>query len=272
MSGVNDKVWLLPIASGSSGNASLVGDEDGNIFLVDCGISHRKFLSHLKDSMIDIEKIRGIFITHEHIDHIRGVATLIKKQNIPVFASAGTMQELRSRCGIADNYDKLLVELDVQKPINFYDFEIRAFKIPHDSVDPVAFTFTKYNKKISICTDFGIVTEDIKKNLSNSNLLLIEANHDEKLLEVSKYPYKLKKRILGAGGHISNENVAGLIGDIWHKELRFIYLAHLSDENNFGELAIETVKNELNERKIDFVSHTEIIVANKDGISKMAKI
>ena len=264
----DSSVWMTTLASGSSGNSTLIGDSEGNNFLVDCGISCKRIINCIEELSVSAESIKGIFITHEHIDHVSGLMMLIKKYKIPVFASLGTLSELAKAKNFDNSYRKIMYKIDANRPFYLSDFKINGFKIPHDAAEPLGFSFEKYDTKLSVCTDFGMVTDEIKEGLKGSNALVLEANHDERLLEAGRYPFRLKRRILGDTGHISNENSGKLIANLWNENMKQVYLGHLSDENNMPELALETVKCELLMEHENYSEFTKLIVAQRNGISE----
>ena len=265
---ISSSLWFTTLASGSSGNSSLIGDSEGNHFLVDCGISCKRIVDSLSDFSIDTESVKGIFITHEHADHINGLMMLMKKYKIPVFASLGTLSELTKCKGFDNSYKKLMYKIEANRSFCFNDFKVNCFNIPHDAAEPMGFSFEKYDTKVSVCTDFGMITDEIEDGLKGSQGLVIEANHDERMLEAGRYPFRLKRRILGDRGHISNENSGKLITKLWNEDMKHVFLGHLSDENNMPELALETVRCELLMKHKNYENFTKIEVANRDKTSE----
>ena len=263
-------VWLTTLASGSSGNSSLIGDSEGNNILVDCGISCKRIIESVEKLSDSADSIKGIFITHEHTDHIGGLMMLMKKYKIPVFASLGTLSEITRCKGFDSSYKKLMYKVEANRPFRFNDFTVNCFNIPHDAAEPLGFSFEKYDIKLSVCTDFGMITDEIEEGLRGSKAMVIEANHDERMLEAGKYPFRLKRRILGDRGHISNENSGKLITKLWNEDVNHIFLSHLSDENNMPELALETVRCELLMEHKNFEANTKLVVANRNTLSERA--
>lgn len=268
----SSSVWLTTLASGSSGNSSLIGDSNGNNILVDCGISCKRIVENLNELSCSPYDINGIFITHEHTDHIGGLIMIMKKYGIPVFASLGTLSEITKCRGFDNSYKKLMYKVEANRPFVFSDFKVNCFNIPHDAAEPYGYSFEKNGTKISVCTDFGKATEEIEEGLRGSKALVLEANHDERMLEAGKYPFHLKRRILGDRGHISNENSGKLLSKLWNEDMKHIFLAHLSDENNMPELAYETVRCELLMEHKNYENYTKLIVANRNTVSEKAVI
>lgn len=259
---------LCTLASGSKGNSSIICTENSR-FLVDIGISTKRLKSSLDGMEIDISSLSGIFITHEHRDHIAGLKTFVKKYEVPIFATSGTFDAILKTCGYEGIDTRLLHSIEKSKEFFVGNTRIKAFEIPHDAGDPVGFTFREEDKKVAVCTDIGMITDCIIEHLEGSNALVIEANHDEHILQAGNYPYSLKKRILSDRGHLSNENSGRLLSKIWNKNLQHIVLGHLSEENNMPDLALMSVKYELMEKFKNFEQFTDITVAEKAVPSKM---
>lgn len=252
--------------SGSTGNCTFVSSETTNI-LIDAGISCQKITKALAELSASIETIDAILITHEHIDHTKGLTTLCKKYGIPVFASIKTWKAMES----------LNVREDCKEIFNpneeFYigDLKIYPFSIPHDAVDPCGFSIYNNDKKITIATDMGHLTDSILTQMENSNILLLESNYDTETLKCSSYPYFLKKRIEGSLGHLSNDNASKAICHLCTHGVSNIILGHLSKENNFPELAYQTVINELSVSNID-KTNFNLSVASRDKIDEMLEL
>ncbi len=228
--------------SGSTGNSLLV-QNDNTYILVDAGVSATKIVEALNSIGISISQIEAILITHEHSDHIKSIGTLSKKYNIPVFANDKTWKAMPT--------EAKKVPLDCQRKFmidnkfSIGSLEILAFSIPHDAADPCGFNIFGSNKKISIATDIGHITPSIFTNLKNSTFVLLESNYDPEVLRYSSYPYSLKRRIAGPNGHLPNNEAGDTISKLIDSGLKSAMLGHLSKENNFPELAEQTVLEEL---------------------------
>jgi len=258
-------VDFCPIASGSNGNCAFVGAGE-NKFLVDVGLSGIEIQRRLEQINVNPSDIDGIFITHEHDDHIRGAGILSRRFNIPIYATAKTWNGMERRSIGKISFDnKIIIEADSVLKIN--EVKIKAFNIPHDAQDPVGYNFFVDDFKISVATDIGHVNDYFKENIYDSDVLLIEANHDVDMLEKGSYPYLLKRRILSDNGHLSNENCGKLITDIVSDNVKYIYLGHLSGENNKPMLAFNTIKNIIIKKKIHLDYKFQMAVANRYGVS-----
>lgn len=260
---------LCSIASGSSGNCIYVGSEQTHL-LVDTGISKKRIDEGLQGLGIKSEELNGIFITHEHSDHIQGLGVFSRKYGIPIYATRGTIAGIREYKGLGKMPEGLLHEVEIDKPMEIGDLCVKPFQISHDAKQPSGFRIEKEQKSIAIATDLGVYDEYIVENLKNLDAVLLEANHDVHMLEVGPYPYYLKQRVLGRQGHLSNELSGRLLCEILHDKLKHIILGHLSKENNYAELARETVKLEVTMSDIPFKGEDlPLMVANRDSVSNV---
>lgn len=255
--------------SGSSGNCSLVQNDNTNI-LVDAGESAKKIVNALSSINVPIEKIDGIIVTHEHIDHVKSIGTISKRYNIPVYATEKTWSAIPEQEAKIDKKMKRYFSSSINFTVK--DLQIEPFQIPHDAIDPCGFNIKNGNNKISIATDLGHITPELVNALNDSSFILLESNYDPEILKFSKYPYYLKQRISGERGHLSNIDAGNLISKILKSpNLQRIMLGHLSKENNFPELAYKTVVEELLSNKCE-ISNLEISVASRQHPSKIINI
>ena len=235
---------LMTIASGSSGNSTYIGTDKTSI-LLDVGISLRGIDKGLKNADLSVRDMDAIFITHEHIDHIKSLGVISRKHNIPIYATYGTIDGILTTRSMGDFDYNLLKPIKNNGSMIIGDITVNACPISHDANDPVCYNFLSNSKKVSVATDMGVYNNMIIDFLSESDAAVIETNHDIRMLEAGPYPYSVKKRIMGERGHLCNEDGAKLIRDILSDHIKYIALGHLSDKNNYAELAFETVKNEL---------------------------
>ena len=228
--------------SGSSGNSLLVKTENTNI-LIDAGVSSKKIETALNNLNINPNDLDGILITHEHTDHVQGLGTFAKKFDLPVFVNRKTLDAMPKQKEKIAEKNINLIKIEEKFEIN--DLKIKPFAIPHDAANPCGFCISKDDKKISIATDIGQMSNSIIKNLEESLFILLESNYDPEVLKCSKYPYQLKTRIAGPTGHLSNEMAGKTISHLLQSGLKQAMLGHLSKENNFPELAYKTVIEEI---------------------------
>lgn len=261
---------LCSIASGSSGNCIFVGSEKTNL-LVDAGISAKRIENGLNKIDINPDTLQGILVTHEHSDHVSGLGVMARRYHIPIYATYETSMALRRIKSLGEVSDELFNYVEPDKAFMINDISVEPFSTSHDAVAPVCYTMQIENEKIGIATDLGKYDDYIISKLINSDLLMIEANHDINMLMVGKYPYYLKQRILGERGHLSNDSSADLISKLIDKKKQHIVLAHLSRENNYEELAYETVLCELTRLGIGS-SDFKLTVAQREAPSDMVII
>lgn len=262
---------LYSIASGSSGNCIYAGtDKEGILF--DVGISMKRVRDGLEAQGIGFEQVKAICITHEHSDHVSGLGPLLRKTPIPVYATAGTIEAIWEKGNMKNISTDLFHTILPGDEIELADGLVRSFSISHDAADPVCYTMEKDGKKIGIATDTGCYDDKMIDCLAECDILLLEANHDINLLQVGKYPYSLKMRILGDHGHLSNDMSARLIRELLHSGLQEVMLGHLSKENNFPELAYRTVCYELEKSETWRRLSTGLTVAERDKPSPVIRI
>jgi phosphoribosyl 1,2-cyclic phosphodiesterase len=263
-------ISFCSFASGSSGNCYIIKSSKSAI-LIDVGISTKKIHAAMDELGILRSEIHGVLVTHEHTDHIKAIPVLTKKNpEWKIYASRGTALCLQEKV-----YDEnQLHTFESGDTIVIGDMTIKSMHISHDAADPVCYSVECGGSKLIILTDTGIVPDDVKEELKTSDLIVIEANHEVNMLKMGSYPYELKRRILGDHGHLSNETAGSILAETMSADNRFryIYLAHLSNENNFPGLAAQTVKNILEESSFYVDRHLKLDVIKREGISCLTKI
>jgi phosphoribosyl 1,2-cyclic phosphodiesterase len=255
--------------SGSSGNSQFVSDGQTSI-LVDAGMSGKKIIEAIKSIGEDPGRLSGIFVTHEHADHIKGVGVLSRLLDVPIYGTEKTWVELGDKLGEISRNNKK--SFHVGEEFYLGDLKVKAFSTPHDAVDPVGFNLFSHNKKITIATDLGYVTKSLYDHILGSDFVLLEANHDIEMVRVGPYPWHLKQRILGEKGHLSNEMAGKLVAKLVENGVSKFSLGHLSKDNNFPELVFETVKNVLLEKKIKIGQDVSINVAIRDRVGEFIQV
>lgn len=235
---------------------------DKTKILVDAGLSGKKIDLALDKIDQNPNELDGIFITHEHSDHIKGVGILSRKYDIPIFANADTWSAMKDQLGkIKEENIKVIGKRSVTE---IKDMNILSFNIPHDAAAPMGYTITDGKKSVSIATDLGTFTNEIFENTKDSDVVLLESNHDVNMLKFGPYPYPLKTRILSEIGHLSNDDCGNAVVDLLKvKENRRIILGHLSKTNNQPDLAYATVANILNENGIDHKQDIKLTMADR---------
>lgn len=244
---------FFTLASSSSGNATYIGTNKSKI-LVDCGISCRGITSGLSLRDIDPKELSAVFITHEHIDHIRGLAVFLKHYPVPLYASVAVLKYLCDHSLVPAGAK--LYDVD-SNAVLVNDMLIKPFYTSHDSVGSRGYRISLPDEhRITVCTDTGYLTDDAREHLVGSKAVLIESNYDKMMLMAGKYPYPLKKRIDGKFGHLSNADCAAFLPELIKSGTEHILLGHLSKENNVPQLAEQTSVSELSlsgmRRNIDY--------------------
>ncbi len=263
---------LCSIASGSSGNCVYVGT-DATHLLVDVGISGKRIEAGLQELGIKIQEIDGIFLTHEHADHISGLGVLARKYGIPVYGTRGTIGAIRANHSLGTIDEELLQYVQADEKLTIKDMMLYPIRTSHDAAEPVAYRISHDKKKIGIITDLGYYNDYTVECLRNLDLLYLESNHDINMLQVGPYPYYLKQRILGKKGHLSNEAAGKLLSRLLHDDLKAVMLGHLSQENNLPELAYETVRVEVTMSETAYQADDfPLYVAKRSEVSQMLEI
>ncbi len=263
---------FVSIASGSSGNCIYVGTENTHV-LIDAGISARRIEKGLFEVGLKPGEVTGICITHEHSDHVKGLGVLARKYGIPIYGTEGTLNAIGKMKGLGE-YDKVLL-CPILPDVDFTlgDMVIKPFHIDHDASDPVAYRIQSENKSVAVATDMGNFNQYTIDHLLDLDAVLLESNHDVRMLETGPYPYYLKRRILGDFGHLSNENAGRLLNYILNDKLKHILLGHLSQENNLPELAFETVRLEVDMGECPYkASDFYMAVARRDEMSEILTV
>lgn len=259
------------IASGSSGNCIFAGTNETGI-LIDAGISGKRVELGLNSIGRKGSEMQGILITHEHSDHIKGLGVLARKHHLPIYATPGTIREIK-KSGLGKIEDELFHEIHADEPFTLGELSVLPFAISHDAAEPVAYRVSDGEKSVAVVTDLGVYTDYTVRHLQNLDAVLLEANHDVNMLQVGSYPYYLKQRILGDHGHLSNETAGHLLCEILNDRLKGIFLGHLSRENNYEALAYETVCAEVTLGETPYkASDFPIFVAHRDMPSELLEL
>jgi phosphoribosyl 1,2-cyclic phosphodiesterase len=213
--------------------------------LSDAGISGKRIENGLNSIDLKTADMQGILITHEHIDHIAGLGVIARRYGIPMYATGETVDAILHTKTVGKIDEALFQVIESEREFTIGDLTVEPVSISHDAADPVAYKIRQQEKNVAVMTDLGTYDDHIVEKLQNVDVLLLEANHDVRMLQAGAYPYPLKQRILGDKGHLSNERSGQLLGKVLHDHLKHIVLGHLSKENNYPELAYETVRLEV---------------------------
>lgn len=259
-------VKFCSLSSGSSGNCQYLEAGKTKI-LIDGGFSGKRIEDLLSSIDICPTTIDYILVTHEHIDHVRGVGVLSRRYDIPIFANEKTWIGMDNIIGEIKDKNIKIIESD--KDFQLADLGIHPFEIFHDAADPVGYCIYYKNIKISIITDTGWVNDNMKSKIKGSSLYFMESNHDVKMLKEGKYPWFLKKRVLSTEGHLSNLDAGLALSEVLLGNGEVVLLAHLSKENNIPSLAHETVKECIEGYGIDVHRDIALDLTYRDRATKV---
>lgn len=247
-----DRLRFFSIGSGSSGNCYYIGTAAYGI-LIDAGIAARTVAKELRKHGLTFKNIWGIFITHDHTDHIKAVGTLGEKHHIPVFLTHKMHEGIDKNHRVTDKLGSCCRHFEKGDTINIREFSITSFPVSHDASDCVGYLISYGDQNFVIATDLGYINKEAADNIIKANYLVIESNYDEDMLKNGKYPYPLKERVRSHIGHLSNDHTARFIADNYSPALSHIFLCHLSQENNTPEIALKTITDALKEKDITSV-------------------
>ncbi|MBQ7487211.1 MAG: MBL fold metallo-hydrolase [Clostridia bacterium] len=260
------KMIFCPLASGSAGNCTYVSFGDKR-FLIDAGISATKITNALKQLGLSPADLDGILVTHEHVDHVKGIYVFTRKYGVPIYANTGTWHGILKR----DPDIPMEYRYAFETGMDFYlgNVNIMPFAIPHDANDPVGYVLRCSGLSAAVATDIGHINDEWVRAVSGSQAVLIEANHNVEMVLAGPYPYHLKQRILSRRGHLCNEDCARVLMQLYANGTQAAYLGHLSGENNTPEVAYDTVSGMLIEAGIRPGEDLALNVARRDQISDM---
>lgn len=249
-------LYFTSIASGSNGNCYYIGTEK-NAVLIDAGIAAGTIIRRMKNCGLDPGIIRGIFVTHEHTDHVRGVSLLAEKYAIPLYLTENSLAHIGP---LSEAVITTVIQQDDVRDLG--NLEVRTFAKRHDALEPFSVTVSAGGKSVSVLTDIGFPCENVIESVTRSDVLFLESNYDEKMLAEGSYPPFLKKRIAGSEGHLSNLDSSRLVYKYAHPRLKYLFLSHLSEKNNTPAAALSMMEKALAERPDLAV---ELIVTDRYG-------
>jgi phosphoribosyl 1,2-cyclic phosphodiesterase len=262
-------IKFCSLYSGSSGNSIFVASGSTRL-LVDAGLSAKKIIEALCSIGEKPSDLSAILISHEHSDHIKGAGIVSRKFNLPIYASEGTWRGMEQLIGPVLECNKVI--FSSYKPFLIGDIEVTPFSIPHDANEPVGYSFCVAGRKVTVATDIGHINLELLSCLADSDLLLLESNHDVEMLKVGPYPWHLKKRIAGSHGHLSNDAAGEVVAYMAERGTKHFLLGHLSKENNFPELAYQTVCNALCQKSLQAGSDVMLEVVHRDRVGKVIEL
>ena len=244
------------LASGSSGNAIYI-ENDQHSFLVDAGLSGRKMEELFASIGKNMSNLDGILVTHEHSDHIKGIGIVARKHKVPVYANEKTWNAMDGLVGAIPVEQRFHFDMDSVK--TFGSIDIESFAVSHDAADPMFYVFHENGRKLSLITDTGYVSDRMKGIIQASDAYVFESNHDVGMLQMGRYPWSIKRRILSDVGHVSNEDAAVAMSEVLAEKPSRIYLSHLSKDNNMKDLARMSVEQTLQTKGIIVGEYVDLL-------------
>ncbi|KAB7707602.1 MBL fold metallo-hydrolase [Bacillus aerolatus] len=244
------------LASGSTGNAFYV-ETGEQAFLVDAGLSGKQMEALFSSIDRELKNLSGILVTHEHSDHIKGLGVLARKYKLPIYANERTWQAMENLIGNVDVEQKFTFDMETIK--SFGGLDIESFGVSHDAAEPMFYVFHHEGKKLVLITDTGYVSDRMKGIIKDADAYVFESNHDVQMLRVCRYPWNIKRRILGDFGHVSNEDAAIAMSEVIGDRTKSIYLAHLSQDNNMKDLAKMSVTQTLEMKNMPVGEQFELL-------------
>jgi len=260
------KIKFISLASGSSGNCYYLGTEKHGI-LIDAGIGIRTIKKELKEINVSLSNVCAVFITHDHADHIKAVGHLGEKYNIPVYSTKEIHEGINKSYCMTEKLSTSVHYINKGEPMKIDEFKISAFEVPHDGTDNVGYCIEIGDKIFSFLTDLGHITETAAHYICKANYLILEANYDLEMLRMGPYPKYLKERISGPNGHMSNTDTADFLAENINEHLKYIWLCHLSKDNNHPELAYKTVEWKLKSKGVVVGKDVQLIALKRSSPS-----
>ena len=260
------KIKFISLASGSSGNCYYLGTDKHGI-LIDAGIGIRTIKKELKEINVSLNNVCAVFITHDHADHIKAVGHLGEKYNIPVYSTKEIHEGINKSYCMTEKLSTSVHYINKDEPMKIDEFKISAFEVPHDGTDNVGYCIEIGDKIFSFLTDLGHITETAAHYICKANYLILEANYDLEMLRMGPYPKYLKERISGPNGHMGNTDTADFLAENINENLKYIWLCHLSKDNNHPELAYKTVEWKLKSKGVIVGKDVQLIALKRSSPS-----
>lgn len=233
------------LSSGSTGNVTVVRN-GGTTLMIDAGLSAKRIDELLGMRELTGRDIDGILVTHEHSDHVKGLGAMARKYELPIYANTKTWQAIEKAVGNIPDHHRMILETGQHR--DFGSMRVESFAISHDAAEPVGYNFYEGKEKLCVATDLGYVSDKVRTAIADSDVLVLEANHDIEMLRMGRYPWNTKRRILGDMGHLSNEAAGAALSEIMSGRLKRTYLAHLSLDHNMIDLARMSVRGAMEDR------------------------
>ena len=257
-----DKLRFQSFGSGSSGNCYFIGNASSGL-LIDAGLGVRSIRKCLKNLGLDFENIWGVFVTHDHADHIKAVGSIGEKHRVPIYTTHKVHEGIQRSYCVTEKLYTSKKYIEKHESIQVGDFKVTAFPVSHDATDNVGYTVEYKDKRFTVATDLGYISEEVAAHLALADFMVLEANYDVQMLEQGPYPIYLKNRIAAETGHLSNDQAGQYLADNYNSRLQHIFLCHLSRENNLPNVAYTTIQNYLENKQIIVGTDVQLITLDR---------
>lgn len=259
-------IKFCSLFSGSSGNSLFISDGETRI-LIDAGVSGIRIKNALLSIGENPDNLSALVVTHEHSDHTSCAGVIARRYKIPVYATKGTWEGMYRYIGPVNEAN--IMHINANRDFQINTIRVHPFTIPHDARDPVGFSFFTEDKKVTVATDIGHMNDLLMDNIKNSNLLMLESNHDLNMLENGNYPYVLKRRIKSDHGHLCNDDAGETLALLALQGVKKFVIGHLSHENNNPVIAYDTVAAHITKNGFSIGDTVELYVALRNETSKV---
>jgi len=263
-----DKLRFQSFGSGSSGNCYYIGNASNGL-LIDAGLGVRTIRKCLRNLGLDFENIWGVFVTHDHADHIKAVGPIGEKHHVPVYSTRKVHEGIQRSYCVTEKLYSSRKFIEKGETVQIGEFKVTAFHVSHDATDNVGYTIEYKEKRFTFATDLGFVSEDVAIHLTQADYLVLEANYDEQMMRQGSYPIHLQNRITAVTGHLSNDQAGLFLAENYNERMQHIFLCHLSRENNLPELAYTTIQNHLDEKQIIVGKDVQLVTLNRMNPSEL---
>ena len=263
-----ERLRFRSLASGSSGNCYFLGNASYGI-LIDAGVGVRAIRLFLRSMGLDFSNIWGLFITHDHADHIKAAGVIGEKYHVPVYTTRQIHEGINRSYSVTQKLSTSQRFIKINEVNEIRDFRITAFPVSHDATENVGYFIEYKGKNFTFATDLGYVSPEAAEHLIKSDYLVLESNYDDEMLEKGPYPLYLQCRIKANTGHLSNMQTARFLAENYSDRWKNIFLCHLSKENNLPELAYSTIVEQLKNEEIDFEDKMKLITLDRMNPSAM---
>ena len=257
-----DRLRFQSFGSGSSGNCYFIGNASCGL-LIDAGIGVRSIRKGLRNLGLDFENIWGVFVTHDHADHIKAVGPIGEKYRVPIYSTREVHAGIQRSYCVTEKLYTIKKYIEKNETIQVGEFKVSAFPVSHDASDNVGYTIEYKEKRITFATDLGYISDEVSAHLKLADFIVLESNYDVQMLEKGPYPLHLRKRIAADTGHLSNDQTGQYLAENYSEKLQNIFLCHLSRENNLPNVAYTTIQNYLENKQIIVGKDVQLITLER---------